>query len=83
MIQAFCSTTSMEQIRTASKNFGIKYENIGFYLQIVLKNCEKLRATMASEHHGMYKYTVTNLQISCFLIINFIVVSDDAQAVLH
>ena len=34
---------------------------------------------MASEHHGTYKYTVTNLQILCFLIINFIVVSDDAQ----
>ena len=52
---------------------------LGFHLQIVQKTVRKLRATMASEHHGTYKYTVTNLQISCFLIINFIVVSDDAQ----
>ena len=56
---------------------------LGFHLQIVQKTERKLRATMASEHQGMYKYTVTNLQISCFLIINFIiVVSDDAQTAI-
>ena len=61
MIHEFCSITGAN--KDSFQDLWNKYENMlfGFSPTDCTKTVRQLRATMASEHQGTYKYTVTNL----------------------